>query len=175
MTKNIKLIISYVGEGLYTIKSMFVGHGVTLRNFFRKKVTLQYPDVRWELPAGYRGAPSLPVDAETGKDACIGCGACVRTCPTQLITVETHMGDDKKRVIDSFTLDIELCMFCGLCEEICPVDAIIMSKNYELASFTKKELVYDRKKLNELGGTREPKPKPELKPKPNPESEKDKS
>ena len=153
--------ISYTREAIHTVSSIVKGHIVTLRNLFRPKVTLQYPEVRWELPEGYRGLPTLPVDPETGKDLCIGCGACARACPTQIITVESHMGEDKKRVVDSFTMDIALCMFCGLCAEACPTDAIRMSDHYELAAFTKEEFVLNHDKLNEMGGTREPKPKPE--------------
>jgi NADH-quinone oxidoreductase subunit I len=161
MTNNDYTPISYIREGIYTIESIVKGHIITLKNLFRKKVTQQYPEVRWTLPPGYRGIPSLPVIPETGKDACIGCQACVRICPTQLITVETHQGEDKKRVVDSFTLKSELCMFCGLCEEICPVDAIVLSDNYELAAFTREELVYDRARLNQFGGVCKLKPKPE--------------
>jgi len=153
--------ISYVREGFYTIYSIAKGHIVTFVNLFRKKVTLQYPEVRWELPEGYRGFPALPVDPETGQDACIGCGACARACPTQLITVEAHMGEDKKRIVDSFVMNAGLCMFCGLCAEVCPVGALVMSDNYELAAFSREDLIFDRRKLNELGGVRERKPEPE--------------
>ncbi len=153
--------ISYTREAFNTVYSIMKGHIVTFINLFRKKVTLQYPEVRWELPEGYRGLPTLPVDPETGKDLCIGCGACARVCPTQLINVESHMGEDKKRVVDSFTMNIALCTFCGLCAEHCPTNAICMSKNYELAVFTKDEMLLDHEKLNEMGGTRAPKPKPE--------------
>ena len=156
-------VIGYLREGIYTIVSIAKGHWVTLVNLFRPKVTLQYPEVRWELPEGYRGLPTLPVCTETGKDLCIGCGACARVCPTQLIAIESHMGEDKKRVVDSFTINAGLCMFCGLCEDICPAHAIKMSKNYELAACTREEMMYDREKLNEMGGTCEPKPKPEPK------------
>ena len=151
----------YVREAVNTVVSIVKGHWVTFVNLFRRKVTLQYPEVRWELPDGYRGVPTLPVDPETGQDVCIGCGACVRACPTQLITVESHMTEEKKRIIDSFTMNIGLCMFCGLCADACPVDAIRMSKHYELAVFSREELMYDRAKLNEMGGIREPKPEPE--------------
>ena len=153
--------IAYIREGIYTIVSIVKGHIVTFVNLFRRKVTLQYPEVRWEIPEGYRGCPTLPVDPETGEDVCIGCGACARVCPTQLITVESHMTEEKKRVVDSFTMNIGLCMFCGLCAEACPVDALRMSKNYEMAAFSREDLIYDRKKLNEMGGVREPKPEVE--------------
>jgi len=162
MSSSVGSIISYIREGFYTIYSIVKGHIVTFVNLFRKKVTLQYPEMRWELPEGYRGLPTLPVDPETGQDACIGCGACTRACPTELITVEAHMDEGtKKRVVDSFTMNIGLCMFCGLCVEVCPVGALAMSGNYELAAFSREDLIYDRAKLNELGGTREPKPEPE--------------
>ena len=150
--------IAYIKEGFYTIYSIAKGHIVTFVNLFRKKVTLQYPEVRWELPEGYRGFPGLPVDPETGQDVCIACGACARICPTQLITVEGHLTEDKKRIVDCFVMQAGLCTFCGLCTEVCPVDAIVMTDNYELAVFSKDDLIYDRAKLNELGGVREPKP-----------------
>lgn len=153
--------IAYIREGAYTLYSIFKGHVVTFVNLFRKKVTLQYPEVRWELPKGYRGLPVLPVDPKTGQDKCIGCGACARACPNHVITVEAHMGEDKKRVVDSFTMNIESCMFCGLCTEACPCGALVESDHYELAVFSREDLVYDRPRLNELGGTHEPEPEPE--------------
>ena len=102
-------VVGYLREGVYTLVSIAKGHWVTLVNLFRPKVTLQYPEVRWELPGDYRGFPTLPVDPETGQDLCIGCGACVRVCPTQVIVIESHMGEDKKRVVDSFTMNAGIC------------------------------------------------------------------
>ncbi|HET6454401.1 MAG TPA: NADH-quinone oxidoreductase subunit I [Armatimonadota bacterium] len=159
MRRVTRQAIAYMGEALYTVYSIAKGLIVTFINLFRKKVTLQYPEVRWELPSGYRGIPCLPVDAETGKDLCVGCGACARACPAQCITVEAHMDENKKRVVDSFTLDASRCMFCNLCEEACTFDAIKMSDTYELACFDREEAKLDREDLNRIGGVREPKPK----------------
>ncbi len=149
---NPKTIPEYVKEGWYTITSIWKGHVVTLINLFRKKVTLQYPEVKWDLPEGYRGLITLPLDCKTGQDKCIGCMACVKACPTQVIDIETHQGEDKKRVVDKWNADIGKCMFCKLCVEACPTKAIVMGKEFELASFSKDDLIYDRKKLNKLGG-----------------------
>ncbi|MCL6519109.1 MAG: NADH-quinone oxidoreductase subunit I [Armatimonadetes bacterium] len=161
--QSLKIINSHLKEAWYTLYSIAKGHIVTIRNLFRKKVTVQYPEQRLELPEGYRGAPCLPVDPETGIDRCIGCGACARICPTQTITVESHMGEDKKRIVDKFVINIGLCMFCGLCEEVCPVSAIKMSREYELADFSRDSLIYDRKRLNEIGGVQETKDEPQKK------------
>lgn len=152
MSKKKLGVMGYIREGFYTIYSIVKGHIVTFLNLFRRKVTLQYPEVRWELPEGYRGLITLPVDPKTGEDRCIGCMACVKACPTQVIEIETHQGEDKKRVVDCWKAKIGQCMFCQLCVEVCPTKAIVMSDAYELACFSREETIYDRKQLNELGG-----------------------
>jgi NADH-quinone oxidoreductase subunit F len=48
-------------------------------------------------------------------ETCIGCGKCIKVCPTDAIT-----GELKKVHL----LDKEKCIVCGSCVEICPVDAI---------------------------------------------------
>ena len=47
------------------------------------------------------------------KEKCIGCGACVGSCPVDAITV-----DDKAEI------DAEKCIDCGNCVDECPVDAL---------------------------------------------------
>lgn len=152
---------SLLGEIIYTGVSLAKGLGVTFVNLFKKKVTVQYPDVKLEMPEGYRGAPSLPIDPKTGKDKCIACGMCARTCPEQIITIEHEVGEDKKRKLKSFTIDISRCMFCGLCSEACPTKGLVMSHNYELAAFSRAEMIYDMEKLHEIGGFHPAEPDPE--------------
>lgn len=145
-------MIKLLREIIYTPVSLAKGLVVTFVNFFRKKVTLQYPDVRWELPENYRGVPGLPTNAETGKDKCIGCGACMRMCPQHAITVVAEMGEDKKRRLVEFNLDAGQCIWCGLCTEVCPTKAIVMTREYELACFDRDGMKYDLNRLHELGG-----------------------
>ena len=44
------------------------------------------------------------------------------------------------------------CVFCGFCVDACPKDAIWMSRNYELAFFTRQEAVFGIDKLVEKPG-----------------------
>lgn len=148
-------------EIIYTFISLARGMAVTFVNMWRKKVTLMYPEKRWELPDNYRGIPTLPTDPATGKDKCLACGSCARVCPEQIITIEHEVGEDKKRRLKEFKIDVSRCMFCGLCTEACPTKGLAMSHHYELTSFTKEEMVYNLEKLHELGGQFPAEPEPE--------------
>ena len=43
------------------------------------------------------------------------------------------------------------CIYCGLCQESCPVDAIVEGPNFEFATYTRAELMYDKQKLLDNG------------------------
>ena len=49
---------------------------VTLRNLFRKPVTVRYPDVPRPYPDRLRGILALAYEKDTGEEACIGCRLC---------------------------------------------------------------------------------------------------
>jgi formate hydrogenlyase subunit 6/NADH:ubiquinone oxidoreductase subunit I len=48
------------------------------------------------------------------------------------------------------------CIFCGFCQEACPVDAIVETPNFEYATETHEELIYDKEKLLANGDRWEP-------------------
>ena len=72
-------------ERLY-LPAIIGGFKVTLRHFFKKKVTMQYPEEKWAVPAGYRGAPYLVRDQD-GSTKCVSCQLCEFVCPPKAIQI----------------------------------------------------------------------------------------
>lgn len=144
-------------ERLY-IPAVINGFRVTLRHFFRRKVTMQYPEEKWVVPPGYRGAPYLVKDQE-GRTKCVACQLCEFICPPKAIhivppgpVVDPTAGNVEKKPRE-FEIDMLRCIFCGYCQEVCPEEAIFLKEHYSLTGGTREEMIYDLPKLLELGGT----------------------
>jgi NADH-quinone oxidoreductase subunit I len=45
------------------------------------------------------------------------------------------------------------CIYCGLCQEVCPEEAIFLQNVYSVSGYSRDELVNDKEKLYQLGGT----------------------
>lgn len=142
-------------ERLY-LPEILRGMSVTLRHFFRKKVTLEYPEERPVLPPAYRGLPVLVRD-ETGRVKCVACQLCEFVCPPQAIRIraeELPTGNNVEKTPERFDLNVLRCIFCGFCEEVCPENAIFLSDRFEFAPTSREEMIFPKEKLLELGGTR---------------------
>jgi NADH-quinone oxidoreductase subunit I len=119
-------------------KSLCVGMGITLRQFFRPTVNVPYPHRTLPIPPRYRGHIVLVRDPQTGRSLCIACKSCEKACPSDCIVVEGIKREgEKRKSVTEFKLDFTRCSLCGSCVEVCPVDAITFSKRYNLASTTK--------------------------------------
>ncbi len=127
------------------------GLWVTLRNQNPARVyTEEYPRERPAVAERYRGAPRLNVHPETEQTLCIACNLCALACPEQLIVVGSQRNPETRRKdLTHFTYDTSRCMFCGLCEDACPVDALELTQDFEMASFTREGAIWDRQMLEE--------------------------
>lgn len=131
------------------------GMSYTLLAFFQPKVTINYPFEKGPLGPRFRGEHVLRRYA-TGEERCIACKLCEANCPALAITIEAEEREDGSRRTTRYDIDMTKCIFCGFCEEACPVSAIVMGPNFEYATETREELLYDKEKLLANGDRWEP-------------------
>ena len=122
------------------------GMWLTLRYFFRPKVTINYPFEKGPISPRFRGEHALR-RYPNGEERCIACKLCEAVCPAQAITIEAEPRIDGSRRTTRYDIDMTKCIYCGFCQEACPVDAIVEGPNFEYATETREELLYDKAKL----------------------------
>lgn len=131
--------------------SLLTGMRITLGQFFRSDVTVQYPHESLRMPARYRGHLELVADEETGKSVCVACKLCERACPSDCIVVEGEKREgERRRVVPEYRLDFTKCSLCAACVEACNSAAIRFSKEYNLAGTSKDEYLMDLLKRLEV-------------------------
>ena len=126
------------------------GMALTFSYMFRRRATVNYPYEKGPLSVRFRGEHALRRYAN-GEERCISCKLCEAVCPAQAITIEGEARDDGSRRTTRYDIDMTKCIYCGFCEEACPVDAIVEGPNFEYATETREELMYDKAKLLENG------------------------
>lgn len=131
---------------IWTLSEILRGLRITLKYFFKSKVTIRYPYEKGPLSPRFRGEHALR-RYPNGEERCIACKLCEAVCPAQAIIIEAEPREDGSRRTTRYEIDMTKCIYCGLCEEACPVDAIVEGPNFEFATFTHQELIYSKEKL----------------------------
>ena len=126
------------------------GLALTLKYFFKPKVTINYPFEKGVLSPRFRGEHVLR-RYDSGEERCIACKLCEAVCPAQAITIESEPRSDGSRKTTRYDIDMTKCIYCGYCQESCPVDAIVEGPNFEFATETREELIYNKEKLLDNG------------------------
>jgi NADH-quinone oxidoreductase subunit I len=138
----------YLLNGWNGLLTVFIGMKVTFKHLFVPAVTIQYPDVKPELPDRERNRLYV------NMDDCIGCDQCARACPVDCIEIETvkslptedlgKTSNGKRKVlwVTQFDIDLAKCCYCQLCVFPCPTECIYMTDVYEFSEFERDKLNY---------------------------------
>jgi NADH-quinone oxidoreductase subunit I len=137
------------------IKSLFLwelllGLRLTGRHFFRRKITVQYPEEKTPQSARFRGLHALR-RYPNGEERCIACKLCEAVCPALAITIEAEPREDGTRRTTRYDIDLFKCIYCGFCEESCPVDSIVETRIFEYHFENRGEQIMTKDKLLAIG------------------------
>jgi NADH-quinone oxidoreductase subunit I len=136
----VRLYIPTIAKGLL----------VSLREFFRKPVTIQYPEVKPQVAERFRGEHRLTKDAD-GNMKCVACYMCATACPAQCINIEAQAAppewEGRDKIPRVFEIDMLKCIYCGFCVEACPKEAIEMTNKVPKVYQSRQEFIYGIDKL----------------------------
>lgn len=122
------------------------GMRLTGKAFFRRKVTVQYPEEKTPLSPRFRGLHALR-RYPNGEERCIACKLCEAVCPAMCITIDSEECPDSTRRTTRYDIDLFKCIYCGFCEEACPTDAIVMTRHFEFHMEERGQAVIDKEHL----------------------------
>ena len=144
-----------LAERLY-VPAIANGLAITIKHFFRKKPTIQYPEQKRYLGPVFRGQHILKKDTE-GRERCTACGLCAVACPAEaisMVSAERKKGEEhlyrEEKYAAVYEINMLRCIFCGLCEEACPKEAIYLQHDKYLPVFTERDqVIWGKDKLVE--------------------------
>ena len=155
LTNRVKLVerkpLTFL-EKIY-LWNILKGMLITFSHIFKKKPTIQYPEVKRPFSPVFRGLHVLNRDEE-GRERCTACGLCAVACPAEAITMEAaerlpgeeHLYREEKYAA-RYEINMLRCIFCGLCEEACPKDAVYLSETFAAANFNREGFIYRKENL----------------------------
>jgi len=145
MKKFIQLIKSF------TLWELLKGFYITLKYFFKKKTTIQYPEEETPSSPRFRGMLALR-RYPNGEERCIACKLCEAVCPALAIQIDAGPREkDGSRRTTRYDIDVFKCINCGFCEEACPVDAIVLTPEMHYSISERGQNILTKEKLLAIG------------------------
>ena len=143
-----KRVIEYLRSLL--LLELLAGMGLTMRHFFRPRITIMYPEEKTPKSPRFRGLHALR-RYPNGEERCIACKLCEAVCPALAITIDSTENDDGTRRTTAYEIDLFKCIYCGFCEESCPVDSIVLTGILEYHMESRDEGILTKEKLLAIG------------------------
>ena len=134
------------------IPEILTGMKVVIKNVFKRKDTVSYPEVRRRPFPRFKGRHVLNRHLD-GLEKCIGCELCAGACPADAIKVvgAENTPDARfspgERYAQIYQINYLRCIFCGLCVEACPTEALTMTTEYEISGSSREELIFVKDQL----------------------------
>lgn len=148
MRKTYRYLKHYIRS--FTLFDLLMGLKLTGAYFFRKKVTVQFPEEKTPVSPRFRGLLALR-RYPNGEERCIACKLCEAVCPALAITIESEPRDDGSRRTTRYDIDMFKCINCGLCEESCPVDSIVVTPIHHYHISERGQNIMTKEKLLAVG------------------------
>ena len=120
------------------------GMGITMKRFFMKKITQQYPEVKPNLPPRSHGSFDFDFDK------CISCNLCANACPNGVIRVDSEKDENGKKVLQQYNMSLGYCLYCGFCTKACPTKAIYFKTDFDNICYNKADTIRQWKKSEKV-------------------------
>jgi len=134
----------------FSLWDLLSGMRVTGKYFWKKKITIQYPEEQTPTSPRFRGIHALR-RYPNGEERCIACKLCEAVCPALAITIEAEERADGLRRTTAYDIDLFKCIYCGFCEEACPVDSIVLTDMGDYHFENRGENILDKQMLLAIG------------------------
>ena len=151
---------------LNSVKGLWLTLKSTVKGL-HQPVTRQYPETgnlwkRVDAPTPvqdrFMGFPALTWDGVIEEPYCTSCMVCIRNCPTQCMSstmkdnpAQQEGRSHRRKIVDSFEINLNRCILCGICVDVCNFDAIVMSHEHELSAYERNGARMDLPDLLKLG------------------------
>jgi NADH-quinone oxidoreductase subunit I len=143
-------MVKSVREYFNGIVAIITGLLLTIKNLFRKKITIKYPEEKTPKSYRFKGLHALRRYAN-GVERCIGCKLCEAVCPAVAINIEPMVADNNSHYAKKYEIDLFKCIYCGLCEESCPTAAIVQTDITDYHFANRGEQILTKEKLLAIG------------------------
>jgi NADH-quinone oxidoreductase subunit I len=139
-------MLQALGKQIHVIWTQIVTLFLVFMHLFKKKDTVEYPDVMPYMFPRWRGRIILTRDPD-GEERCVACNLCAVACPVDCIALQKTEDENGRWYPEFFRINFSRCIMCGFCEEACPTHAIQLTPDFEMAEYVRQDMVWEKEHM----------------------------